>query len=99
MDSTVGVGSDLWALSCTIFEIRTGRRLFDTMDGDVDDMLYTIVLLLGKLPEPWWTQWEARKQSFADDPDPSGRAVKVQSTARILGPLSSSALSAVTAIL
>lgn len=31
-------------------------------------------LMLGKLPEPWWTStWEARKLFFEDDADSDGR--------------------------
>jgi serine/threonine-protein kinase SRPK3 len=45
-----GIGSDLWALGCTTFEIRTGRKLFNMFDDDVDDRLYYMVLLLRKLP-------------------------------------------------
>ena len=75
LDKVAGIGSDLWALGCTLFEIRTGRKLFGTYDDDVDDHLYCMALLLGKFPEPWWTTWEARKDSFEDEADPQGRAI------------------------
>jgi hypothetical protein len=45
-------------------------------DDDVDDHLYYMVLLLGKLPEPWLTTWEARKDCFEDEADPQARAIK-----------------------
>src|SRR5271154_2554956 len=70
LDKVVGVGNDLWALGCTLFEIPTGRRLFAMLDDGVDGHLYLMVLLLGKLPEPWWTTWEARKNCFEDEADP-----------------------------
>ena len=77
LDKTAGFGSDLWALGCTLFEIRTGGQLFNTMDVDADDALYNIVLLLGKLPEPWWTTWEGRKACFKDEGSANGRAIKI----------------------
>ncbi|KAN0115354.1 kinase-like protein [Hyaloscypha variabilis] len=45
----------LWVLGCTLFEIRTGRKLFDTFDNSIDDHLFSLILILGKLPEPWWS--------------------------------------------
>ena len=41
LDGVVGIGCDLWALGCTLFGIRTGRKLFDLFDEDVDDHLYS----------------------------------------------------------
>ncbi|KAK4185256.1 hypothetical protein QBC35DRAFT_21160, partial [Podospora australis] len=48
-----GIPSDLWALACTLFEIRTGRKLFDSFDDSDDDYLETMCMALGRLPEPW----------------------------------------------
>jgi serine/threonine protein kinase len=76
LDKAAGVESDLWALGCTLFEIRTGRKLFHTFDGDVDDHIYMMVIILGKLPEPWLFAWEAHKDSFEEEPDSEGRAMK-----------------------
>ena len=73
LDKVASIGSDIWALGCTLFEIRTGRKLFDMFDDDIDSHLYYMVLLLGKLPEPWWTAWEARQNWFEKDSDPRGR--------------------------
>lgn len=85
-DKVAGIGSDLWALGCTLFEIRTGRKLFGMMDDDVDDLIFYMVLLLGKLPEPWWsTTWEARKDCFEDEADHKGRAIKTLTVDQVAG--------------
>ncbi|TVY18369.1 Serine/threonine-protein kinase SRPK, partial [Lachnellula arida] len=79
VDKVVGVGSDIWALGCTLFEIRTGRKLFDTFDDDQDEYLCKMVMMLGKLPETWWsTTWEARKLFFEDNVDGDGCVVEIR---------------------
>ncbi|KAK1768084.1 kinase-like domain-containing protein [Phialemonium atrogriseum] len=76
LDNAAGTGSDLWALGCTLFEIRTGRKLFNPFDDDDDTYLDEMVQVLGKLPEPWWsTTWAERKRLYKDNTDEQGRAV------------------------
>lgn len=76
LDNAAGFGSDLWALGCTLFEIRTGRKLFNPFDDDDDTYLDEMVQVLGKLPEPWWsTTWTERKRLYKDKTDEQGRAV------------------------
>lgn len=78
---SAGIGFDIWALGCTLFEIRTGRRLFDAFDDDDDEYLDTIVSILGPMPEPWWsTTWEARKRAWTDETDEVGRAIPVHAS-------------------
>jgi serine/threonine protein kinase len=77
LDKVVSTGSDLWALGCTLFEIRTGRKLFDMFDDDMDSHLYYMVLLLGKLPEPWWTAWKAPSKLVRQRFRPSGSREEV----------------------
>lgn len=77
--SSTAFGSDLWALGCTIFEIRTGRQLFNCFDDDDDEYLIAMTRILGKMPEPWWsTTWEARKRIYKDEADSLGRVVSVR---------------------
>lgn len=60
--------SDIWALACTIFEIRAGCPLFENFIGTYDDeVLPQIVTMLGKMPEPWWRKWERRDAFFDQD--------------------------------
>ncbi|KAF4622773.1 hypothetical protein G7Y89_g14253 [Cudoniella acicularis] len=59
-----GIPSDIWALACTLFGIRSGNQLFQGMFGDTDDILMQMVQLFGKFPEPWWSSWENRQQWF-----------------------------------
>ncbi|TVY33643.1 Serine/threonine-protein kinase [Lachnellula subtilissima] len=75
-DKAVGYSSDIWALGCTLFEIRTGRNLFSPFNDDQEDYLIEMVQMLGPLPEPWWSvSWENRKKWFADEADSEGRVV------------------------
>jgi len=62
--------SDIWALGCVLFEIRSGAQLFGDWVGTKDDILRQMVQALGILPEPWWTAWENRCLFFDDDGEP-----------------------------
>ncbi|KAM7215388.1 Protein kinase-like domain containing protein [Rhypophila decipiens] len=78
LEGKFGIASDLWALAFTLFEIRTGRKLFESFDDSDDDYLEAMCLVLGRLPEPWWsTRWEARRRCFKDEADENGRAITV----------------------
>ncbi|KAK3349062.1 kinase-like domain-containing protein [Lasiosphaeria hispida] len=78
LENVAGVSSDLWALGCTLFEIRTGRKLFNLFADEYDDYLDAMCMILGKLPEPWWsTTWEARKAVYKDEADENGRVILV----------------------
>ena len=76
LDKAAGIGSDLWVLGCTLFEIRTGRKLFCPFDDDDDSYLDEMVQVLGILPEPWWSiGWKARRRIYEEETDEYGRAV------------------------
>lgn len=79
LDKKISASCDIWALACTLFEIRTGRRLFDTFDDDRDEHLCKMAMVLGKLPEPWWTEtWETRSYFLVDEVDADGKVVAVK---------------------
>lgn len=63
-DRTAGFASDIWALACLLFEIRTGYTPFDDWFGSVDQTFKEVVQTLGRFPDPWWAAWEARTQWF-----------------------------------
>ncbi|KAJ2915569.1 hypothetical protein MD484_g4845, partial [Candolleomyces efflorescens] len=65
-----GLPSDIWMLACAIFEIRAGHSLFDSFLRDSDIVLMQTVETLGRLPDPWWVQFEARHFWFDEDGEP-----------------------------
>ncbi|KLJ07357.1 hypothetical protein EMPG_17166 [Blastomyces silverae] len=56
--------SEIWTLGCTIFEIIGSGGPFSTLGGGI---LQDQVSVLGKLPDPWWSQWESRADFFNED--------------------------------
>ncbi|RDL41792.1 uncharacterized protein BP5553_01771 [Venustampulla echinocandica] len=66
-DNTIGVGCDLWALACTIFDVRIRSPLFQNFMDDDDEVIMQMGPMLGKLPEPWWSSWEARGRWYEED--------------------------------
>ncbi|OAA54309.1 Protein kinase-like domain protein [Niveomyces insectorum RCEF 264] len=62
-----GTAMDLWALGCLLFEARMGAKIIepaDVMAPNDDEYCISVCLLLGKLPEPWWTNWKERDEHF-----------------------------------
>lgn len=57
--------SDVWALGCTIYEIRTGACLFGYRgQPTADQMLASTVRMLGKLPAVWWDDWDEGRRWY-----------------------------------
>ena len=76
LDKKASLGSDIWALGCSLFEIRTGRKLFSPFDDEDNEYLDAFVQVLGRLPEPWWsTTWEDRRRIYEDKVDDQGLVV------------------------
>ncbi|KAF7914558.1 uncharacterized protein EAF01_000964 [Botrytis porri] len=69
------VASDIWALGCTIYEIRTGSRLFK-YDGipQRDEMLIAAVRLLGAFPDEWWAGWQEGLKWYKQQTEISARS-------------------------
>ena len=63
-EHAVGVACDLWALGCTLFEIRQQIPLFYFIQGK-DELLSEAVTFFGKLPPGLWDKWDARGKYFS----------------------------------
>ncbi|RSL91313.1 hypothetical protein CDV31_015485 [Fusarium ambrosium] len=63
--ATPGPFTDLWALGCTLFEVRQQVQLF-YMLPNTDEVIAEIVMLFGKLPDSLWDKWDCRKRFFDD---------------------------------
>ena len=68
----VGLEAEIWALGCTIFEIRAGFALFESFLGSDVDILRHTVETLGRLPDPWWAAFKQRALWFKEDRQPKG---------------------------
>ncbi len=70
-DLAASTQTDIWALACTIFEIRAGYQLFQAFMGEYEDeVAQQVVTALGKMPEPWWSNWTLRDAFFDKDGKP-----------------------------
>jgi len=62
--------ADVWALGCTVFQIRAGLPLFHTFLGGDSRILKATVETFGKLPESWWSAFESRHLWFDECGEP-----------------------------
>ena len=65
-DGPISKACDIWALGCSLFEIRQQVALF-YMISDPEEILSEIVRFFGKFPEEWWSEWDARQEFFDDE--------------------------------
>ncbi|KAF7307310.1 Protein kinase [Mycena indigotica] len=62
------LASDIWAVAVAIYQVLTsGCLLFYETDGTV---LERMVCTLGKFPEPLWSEWADRAESFDEEGNP-----------------------------
>ena len=70
-ENSIGPACDLWALGCTLFEIRRQMPLFYMID-DRDELLAEMVGFFGELPEVG--KWDAHGDYFDQD----GKKVEIK---------------------
>ncbi|KAF4959140.1 hypothetical protein FGADI_1880 [Fusarium gaditjirri] len=58
--------SDIWSLSCLIFELFAHRSLIDGIIAPQDDIIAQQVHLQGIPPPEWWDKWNKRSKWFDD---------------------------------
>ncbi|GJE84138.1 serine/threonine-protein kinase [Phanerochaete sordida] len=69
-DGDASFASDVWALGCVLFHIRAGFSPFDGWFDHPDATFEQMVRTLGRLPDPWWAAWDARRALFDEDGRP-----------------------------
>jgi len=58
LQGKASASSDIWALCCTMFEMRAGFPLFESFVGSPSEVLQEIVRILGTPPKPLWPSLE-----------------------------------------
>ncbi|RMZ78683.1 hypothetical protein DV738_g3742, partial [Chaetothyriales sp. CBS 135597] len=66
LENPISMACDLWALGCTLFEIRQQIPLFYMID-DKDELLAEMFQFFGKPPQTLWDKWGARQDYFDKD--------------------------------
>ncbi|KAK2600185.1 hypothetical protein QQS21_005059 [Conoideocrella luteorostrata] len=72
----VGPACDIWALGCTLVEIRLQMPLFDMLYGP-DEVLNEMIAFFGKLPLQWWTKWKQRVDYRDEEGRPFRRRIDI----------------------
>ncbi|OAA37002.1 Protein kinase domain containing protein [Metarhizium rileyi] len=60
----ITLAADVWTLGVSLYEVLGERPLFETFNGDQDDIIADIISTLGQPPARWWDKWENRKEFF-----------------------------------
>lgn len=66
LESKASKASDIWALACTIFEIRSGFPLFESFVGSSAEILGEMCRILGILPETSHSLWKKHGMNIAN---------------------------------
>jgi serine/threonine protein kinase len=64
--------SDVWALACTIFEVRAGSPLFESFIFGDEDVLESMIGILGPLPEQYLPYLEKEGYNWLKDVEGDG---------------------------
>jgi serine/threonine protein kinase len=73
------VSSDIWALGCTIFEIRTGSRLFSYAGKPTrSQILMAMVEVIGTLPAKWWEDWPEGRHWYSMQTEIGGEIADIK---------------------
>ncbi|PYH90636.1 kinase-like protein [Aspergillus ellipticus CBS 707.79] len=59
--------SGIWTLACTLWTMLGQRTLFEGFHPSNDFMIKEHVDALGRLPEEWWKEWNARGRWFTEE--------------------------------
>ena len=69
LEKKAGQASDIWALACTMFELRSGFPLFESFIGQRTEILQEMVRILGAPPKSSRGPWEQNGVDFGDHKD------------------------------
>ncbi|OAA46512.1 protein kinase domain protein [Beauveria brongniartii RCEF 3172] len=62
--------SDIWTLACSVWGTLAWTPLFSMYWPTEDGVTSLQVEALGKLPDEWWENWEARSKYYTEDGQP-----------------------------
>jgi serine/threonine-protein kinase SRPK3 len=72
------ISSDIWALGCTIFEIRTGSQLFSFKGRPSrTQRLMAMVKMLGKMPDEWFADWDEGAEWYTAQVEKGGELADI----------------------
>lgn len=67
LDEPLSFPGDVWTLGCVIWDVFGCRPPFESFPAELEEVTMEQVEMLGKHPERWWNEWEARSNWFDED--------------------------------